>query len=183
MFETTLALLCLFSGLATAQQPSMTIVINSSSFWCSDEYLVVGEDFVTFEMELSGNSPDYTYNVFDGPRFRRQKLVTEDGILRVTADKLLCVPFRTPQNGFCVERNIVNTTGCSCEAIGPQVYRIKLVYRIEDISGGRLELLWPSVTAGDLSVFYYLPEVRGEHNLYVMLCFVTSLVSSSFVIE
>ncbi|GFO03051.1 hypothetical protein PoB_002955600, partial [Plakobranchus ocellatus] len=147
---------------SASQEPSMAIVQNSSSFLCGDEYLVVGEDFVTFEVELSGNSPDYTYDVFDGPRFRLQTLRMENGISAVTEDLLICLPFDLPQNGFCVKRDIVDTTGCSCEAVGPQVYRVKVVYRIEEVSDsrGRVQLLWPSITARELSVFYYLPEVR-----------------------
>ncbi|GFN90184.1 hypothetical protein PoB_001669000, partial [Plakobranchus ocellatus] len=56
---------------------------------------------------------------------------------------------------------MVDTTGCSCEVVGPQVYRVKLVYRIEEVSEsrGRLQLMWPS-SRGPINVMYHLPEVR-----------------------
>ncbi|GFO46593.1 hypothetical protein PoB_007309800, partial [Plakobranchus ocellatus] len=53
-----------------SRQPSLTVITNSSSFLYSDEYLVVGEDFVTFELDLSGNNSDYTYEFFDAPSFK-----------------------------------------------------------------------------------------------------------------
>ncbi|GFO03045.1 hypothetical protein PoB_002955000, partial [Plakobranchus ocellatus] len=78
MFGATLVILYVFSGIVTALKPSMKVLNRSSSFLCTDEYLVVGEDFVTFEVELSGNNSDYTYTVFDGPRFRIDRFVKKD---------------------------------------------------------------------------------------------------------
>ncbi|GFO27301.1 hypothetical protein PoB_005380600 [Plakobranchus ocellatus] len=161
MRVTAFLLLYLFVRMITAQRPSMTIITNSSSFSCSNEYLVAGEDSATFEVDLSGNNSDYTYDEFDWPRFRLQ---TKDENMDSVEDKGICAPFDSRDNGFCVNR--VDPTGCSCEMADPQVYRVKLVYRIEIFNGsrGRLELLWPSIDAGDLSVFYYLPEIREEES-------------------
>ncbi|GFO08837.1 hypothetical protein PoB_003534200 [Plakobranchus ocellatus] len=149
-----------------AQRPSINIVANSSSFLCSEQFLVVGEDFATFEVDLSRNNSDYTYKEFDWPTFHRQKLATVHGVTK-TSIKLICEPFVIPKNGFCVKRPLTNTTGCSCEVVGTQVYLVKLVYSIEDVNEtrGRLELFWPSVTLGPISTFYYLPEVRAEPNI------------------
>ncbi|GFO14505.1 hypothetical protein PoB_004101000 [Plakobranchus ocellatus] len=69
-------------------KPTVTIVTNSSSFLCSEHFLVVGEDFVTFELHLSGNNSKYTLNPFFGPRFKYQQLVTEKGRTRVKRDQL-----------------------------------------------------------------------------------------------
>ncbi|GFO46606.1 hypothetical protein PoB_007311100 [Plakobranchus ocellatus] len=157
-------ILAVIPGVVAAQEPSMSVVSNSSSFVCSDEYLVVGEDYATFEVDVSGNNSDYTYDLFDRPRFRIQTLVTKNGSATVKDDMSLCEPFGLPQDGFCVKRDLTNTTNCSCEVVGPQVYRVKAVYRIEDdVNGtnGRIQLLWPDVRNGDIAVFYYLPEVRG----------------------
>ncbi|GFO16687.1 hypothetical protein PoB_004319200 [Plakobranchus ocellatus] len=145
----------------TQQQPSLDIVTNSSSFLCTDEYLVVGEDFITFEVELSGNNSDYTYTVFDGPRFQIQQLVTENGNTELKSDNPICQPFLAPVDGFCVKKDITGTTGCSCELVGPQVYWVKAVYRIQNVNETRVLLLWPSLS-GNLNVSYYLPEIQGE---------------------
>ncbi|GFO08853.1 hypothetical protein PoB_003535800 [Plakobranchus ocellatus] len=94
MIGTTLVVLQLFLGIITAQKPTptvkptVTIVKNTSSFLCSEHFLVVGEDFVTFELRLSGNNSNYTLDIFDGPRFRLHHLVTEKGQTTVTANQL-----------------------------------------------------------------------------------------------
>ncbi|GFO27325.1 hypothetical protein PoB_005383000 [Plakobranchus ocellatus] len=165
MFGTIFVLLNLLLRMATAQRASVNIVTNFSSFLCTDDFLVVGEDFVTFELDLSGNNSDYTYNEFDWPTFRAQTFVTVNGITQTKNDFPICDPFTTPQHGFCVKRNIINTTGCSCEAVGTHVYRVKAVYRIHDVNEtrGRAELLWPSIYKGDISKYYYFPEVRAKN--------------------
>ncbi|GFO03050.1 hypothetical protein PoB_002955500 [Plakobranchus ocellatus] len=147
MFGATLVILYVFSGIATALKPSMKVLTNSSSFLCTDEYLVVGEDFVTLEVELSGNNSDYTYTVFDGPRFRIHEVI--------------CQPFLAPVDGFCLKRDIVDTTGCSCKLVGPQIYRVKTVYRIKNVNETRVLLLWPSLS-GAVNVTHYLPEIQDD---------------------
>ncbi|GFN79495.1 hypothetical protein PoB_000600100 [Plakobranchus ocellatus] len=165
MSGTRFVLLHLIIGMITAQQPSVNVVTKSASFVCTDEYLLVGEDFLTFVLDLSGNNSAYTFSIFDGPRFKRQKLETKNGKTKVIDDGIICQPFLRPHSGSCVTKAITNTTGCSCEVIrpSPPIYRVKLVYRIEDVSDarGRLELLWPSTNV-DISEFYYLPDVRAE---------------------
>ncbi|GFO08839.1 hypothetical protein PoB_003534400 [Plakobranchus ocellatus] len=169
MYGTTFALLNLLLRIITAQKPTpiakptVTVVTNSSSFLCSEQFLVVGEDFVTLELDLSGNNSDYSLGVFDGPRFRIHQLVTKNG-KTTEQDDPVCEPFNN-RLGFCVKRHIRNTTGCSCEVVGPQVYRVKAVYRIQDINETRIRLLWPSVTGGNINKNYYLPEARAEPNI------------------
>ncbi|GFO06651.1 hypothetical protein PoB_003315600 [Plakobranchus ocellatus] len=180
MYGTTLVLLNLLLGIITAQQPTptltpkttptvtpkttATIVTNSSSFLCSEHFLVAGEDFVTFELVLSGNNSDYKMDVFDGPRFRIHNLVTEKGQTRVANSRPVCRPIVQPFPGVCVKRDLINTTGCSCERIRTQVFRIKALYRIRDINDtrGRILMRWPSLMRGDIVKYYYLPEVRGQ---------------------
>ncbi|GFO03032.1 hypothetical protein PoB_002953700, partial [Plakobranchus ocellatus] len=151
------------------QKPSMKVIANSSSFTCHKEFLVVDEDFATFEVEVSGNSPDYIYDEFDGPRFRIQELVMEKGTIREVNGAIICVTFE--RNAACVKRDIVNKTYCSCEQLGPYVYRVKTVYKIDPTKGKRqgLQLLWPSIHAPALSVVYHLPEIRGFDLDYVCL--------------
>ncbi|GFO27310.1 hypothetical protein PoB_005381500 [Plakobranchus ocellatus] len=171
MHGTTLVVLKLLLGVIGAQQPTptvkpkptVTIVTNSSSHLCSEQFLVVGEDFVTFELDLSGNNSDYTYSEFDWPRFRFNELITENGTTKVARDRPICLPFDLPQNGFCVKRDIFNTTGCSCEVVGVQVYRVKVVYRIEDVkeTRGRIVFVWPSVPL-PFTISYNLPGIRSE---------------------
>ncbi|GFO43825.1 hypothetical protein PoB_007033000 [Plakobranchus ocellatus] len=138
----------------------MKVLNRSSSFLCTDEYLVVGEDFVTFEVELSGNNSDYTYTIFDGPRFRIERFVKKDWEMS-NYYYSICQPFLAPVDGFCLKRDITYTTGCSCELVGPQVYRVKAVYRIKNVNETRFSLLWPSLS-GAINVSYYLPEIQGE---------------------
>ncbi|GFO08828.1 hypothetical protein PoB_003533300 [Plakobranchus ocellatus] len=174
MYGTTLVVLKLLLGIITAQKPTptvkptVTIVTNSSSFLCSEHFLVVGEDFVTFELDLSGNNSEYILDRFDGPRFRLHKTDWKNRN-KIISD-LICVLFRAPQDGFCVKRDIINSTGCSCEVVGPQVYRLKLVYRIHEINEtrGRILLLWPSTLTlnGKIDKYYNLPEVRGSTIMY-----------------
>ncbi|GFO07986.1 hypothetical protein PoB_003449100 [Plakobranchus ocellatus] len=84
MFGAPLVLMNLLLGLVTAQQPTINLVTNSSSFSCTDEYLVVGEDFVTLEVDVSGNNSHYTYTQFQWPQMRRHKLSTVNGKTTVT---------------------------------------------------------------------------------------------------
>ncbi|GFO03908.1 hypothetical protein PoB_003041300, partial [Plakobranchus ocellatus] len=182
MCGTTLVFLYLLSGIAIAQKPSMKVIANSSSFTCHKEFLVVDEDFATFEVEVSGNSPDYIYDEFDGPRFRIQKLITKKGNIIVDHSALICVTFG--QNAACVKRDIVDKTYCSCEQLGPYVYRVKTVYKIDPTKGKRqgLQLLWPSIHAPALSVVYHLPEIRDfevKDQLEILNSHVPHLLSSS----
>ncbi|GFO11159.1 hypothetical protein PoB_003766400 [Plakobranchus ocellatus] len=155
--------LFLATALVKAQHPTTNVLSERLSFSCSEKYLVVDKDFFTCEVEISGNNSDYTYNEFQWPRFNVQEL-NENA--EATNDTLICEPFTTPQNGFCLKRDIINTTGCSCEETGPQVYRVKTVYRITEVYKirGRVQFLWPSSTADDLRLNYDLPDVRDSEN-------------------
>ncbi|GFN77546.1 hypothetical protein PoB_000405200 [Plakobranchus ocellatus] len=183
MVRTTLLFVTLFLGtaLVKARHPSMSGLRGTPSYSCNKKYLVTGRDFVTCEMEVSGNNSDYTYNYHQSPRFQLQELIVEKEYSTVISDTLICEPFTTPQEGFCVNRDIVSTTGCSCEVVGHQIYRVKVVYRITDVYRvrRRIRLQWPSTTAGDIGVFYDLPEarvlshfdyisIRGDKNISVV---------------
>ncbi|GFO46616.1 hypothetical protein PoB_007312100 [Plakobranchus ocellatus] len=153
----TAALLTTRPPSAPAQEPSMTIAAISFSFACSDEYLVVGEDYVKFEVIVSGNNSDYTHDVFARPSFRREDLVTtENGKTDFKGDRPVCDPYEKGDKD--------STTKCSVKEVGPQVYRFKLFHVIKFVneSRGRFILEWPSIR-GDLKRFCHLPEVRGEH--------------------
>ncbi|GFO11833.1 hypothetical protein PoB_003833800 [Plakobranchus ocellatus] len=79
MLWVRIVLLHLLIGIVTAQRPSMIVVKNSSSFVCTETYLVAGEDYVTFEVDLAGNNTDYTYTKFYWPEFRSQKRAMKNG--------------------------------------------------------------------------------------------------------
>ncbi|GFN80949.1 hypothetical protein PoB_000745500 [Plakobranchus ocellatus] len=134
----------------------MTIVKIVSSFLCTDRYLVVGLDSVTFELELSGNYSMYSYEQFHWPELRLRKWTK--GKAKLAIDKLVCSPFTRPENGFCVKSDV-----CSCEEVSPQVYRVKTVYTIENVdeSRGKLSLIWPS-RINNVTKRFHLPKVKGE---------------------
>ncbi|GFO39689.1 hypothetical protein PoB_006619400 [Plakobranchus ocellatus] len=125
-----------------APKPNLEIVRNVSSFNCSDEYLVVGKDFITFEVDVSGNNSDYSLKKYSWPVFYREIVNWKNEIATIKDFKPICAPFTTPGNGFCVKRD----DGCSCEEIRPQVYRVSVTYTVESIveSQGRLSLIWLS---------------------------------------
>ncbi|GFN86104.1 hypothetical protein PoB_001261000 [Plakobranchus ocellatus] len=144
-----------------AGKPSMEIVKTISSFMCSDQYLVMRFDTVTFELELSGNNSLYSLDEFGWPIFYIQKL--KDGNTTRTYDKIICQPFSLPEDGFCntQQRRLWVKNVCSCETVGPQVYRVKVVYTVGDVSEsrGRIWLTWPSIN-GSIEKSFDIPEVR-----------------------
>ncbi|GFN90183.1 hypothetical protein PoB_001668900 [Plakobranchus ocellatus] len=96
----TLVVLKLFVGMMGAQllisssqaikpKPTVTIVTNSSSYLCSEQFLVVNEDVVTFELDLSNNNSEYTYAEFEWPRFRLHVFVTKNGTTSKRFDSLV----------------------------------------------------------------------------------------------
>ncbi|GFO29970.1 nuclease harbi1, partial [Plakobranchus ocellatus] len=165
-----LILLYLLVGISKAQNASVKVVTNISSYLCTDQYLVVGEDTVTCAWELSGNNSVYTYNEFDRPRIRmRTFTVLHDGSLQLLNDALPCTPFDSPKNGFCNKVNRYNPA-CSCEVVGPHVYRVKYVHTLKDVSEsrGRFILLWPSLKlTGHIEKVCYIPEVKAEPEIEV----------------
>ncbi|GFO39690.1 hypothetical protein PoB_006619500 [Plakobranchus ocellatus] len=131
-------------------------------------------DYVTFELELSGNSTLYTYNISHGPEFRRQNL--KYGNATIFGDELICRPFTVPEKGFCTKKN-KQTSGCSCKTVGPQVYRVKVTYTVTNVneSRGRIQLVWPSIYK-DIQRFYYLPEIRAHQPSMTIVKIVSSFL-------
>ncbi|GFO39691.1 hypothetical protein PoB_006619600 [Plakobranchus ocellatus] len=161
MFETalSLALLCLSFGISKGQNPSMTVLTNTSSSSCSEQYLVAGKDHLTFEVELTGNGSIYTYDESYWPQFILQ--TWGKGAVKI------CQPFDLPGKGFCKKSQQLLTLGtivCSCEMVRSQVYRVKVVYKMTDVSesSGIMLLLWPSKRKGLNSVgkYFHFPHVR-----------------------
>ncbi|GFO29971.1 hypothetical protein PoB_005647600 [Plakobranchus ocellatus] len=152
-----------------AQNASVKVVTNMSSYLCTDQYLVVGEDSVTCAWELSGNNSDYTYNEFFEPYIRMETFtLLHDGSLQLLNDALICTPFDLPKNGFCNKVNRYNPA-CSCEAVGPQVYRVKYVLTLNDVreSRGKFTLIWPSLgLKGYIKKVCYIPEVKAQRMLF-----------------
>ncbi|GFN96495.1 hypothetical protein PoB_002300100 [Plakobranchus ocellatus] len=168
MYGTILVLLKLLLAMTTAQEPSMKIVTSSSSFSCSKDFLVLGEDFVTFELDVSGNNSEYTLHDYTyAPRFILSRLVRENGKTRAYEDTI-CWPFGEDQNHFCEKTNVSGKSpGCSCESVGAQVYRVKTVHIIKkhlEIKSS-IRLVWISNTGGTITKDYYLPKVRAEPNI------------------
>ncbi|GFN86106.1 reverse transcriptase [Plakobranchus ocellatus] len=166
MFETalSLALVCLSFGISKGQNPSMKVLTNTSSSSCSEQYLVAGKDHLTFEVELTGNGSIYTY---DEPYWPQFFLDTWGGSVKI------CQPFDLPGKGFCKKRQqltTLRTIACSCEMVRPQVYRVKVVYKMTDVreSPGRIQLLWLSKRIGvkNLAKSFYYPDVRNLANAY-----------------
>ncbi|GFO36325.1 hypothetical protein PoB_006283000 [Plakobranchus ocellatus] len=156
MCGTTVFLLCLFLGMAAAQQPSLDVVQSSHSSSCNDEYLVVGVDNITFEVDVSGNNSEFTFGISISPEFSRE-LANNDP----STSKFLCSPFGSTQNTFCVQDV---TDGCSCQILSPNVFRVKNVYTVEAVneSRGRIRLIWRSID-NSIAVFHDIPEVLGEY--------------------
>ncbi|GFO12291.1 hypothetical protein PoB_003879600, partial [Plakobranchus ocellatus] len=138
-------------------KPNLEIVRNVSSFNCSDEYLVVGKDFITFEVDVSGNNSDYSLKKYSWPVFYREIVNWKNEIATIKDFKPICAPFTTPGNGFCVKRD----DGCSCEEIRPQVYRVGVTYTVESIveSQGRLSLIWLSKN-NPMEAYANLPAIK-----------------------
>ncbi|GFO50626.1 hypothetical protein PoB_007713100 [Plakobranchus ocellatus] len=129
---------------------------------CTSAFLVKNEDFVTFELQLSRNNSHYTYKKPDWPRFMLQfKQKAKAGRYRWN-EYFLCEPFGDPHNGFCVKRDLIRMSGCSCEQVQPQVYLVKAVYKVLNVyeSQGKLKFVWPS-TKGDVVQFFDFPRVWG----------------------
>ncbi|GFO30030.1 retrovirus-related pol polyprotein from type-1 retrotransposable element r2 [Plakobranchus ocellatus] len=49
--------------------PRLRIEKDESSFMCNDAYLVVGKDFITFEVVVFGNSSKYSLEEYKWPVF------------------------------------------------------------------------------------------------------------------
>ncbi|GFN86101.1 hypothetical protein PoB_001260700, partial [Plakobranchus ocellatus] len=158
MFWTALAIMCLCLRISEAQEATIKIVTNTTSFLCTDEYLVVGLDFITFEAEISGNNSAYTLNIFDAPKIRKQEFNESTG--KFVYDAIVCEPFYNKKEEFCPSYPY----NCSCKRVGPQVYRIKFFYTVKDVneSRGRIQILWYSIEMDKdpLQTFFYFPEVR-----------------------
>ncbi|GFN89097.1 hypothetical protein PoB_001560300 [Plakobranchus ocellatus] len=114
MYGTGFVLVLLLLGLVSAQQPSVDIVRNSTSFLCNERYLVVDIDYITVEVDFSGNDSVYGYYshkpriynaVLDG-NGQIQSLIHDDiqselkdGILRMTSKRAVPVMVNRPAPG------------------------------------------------------------------------------------
>ncbi|GFN74890.1 endonuclease-reverse transcriptase [Plakobranchus ocellatus] len=172
MFGTVLVVLKLHLAMVTAQQPSVKIVSNTSSFSCSEDFIVLFEDFVTFELDISGNNSEFVLDRFGyAPRFLLHRIVTRRGRKRLL-DFTICSPFGRDRYHFCEKKNVSgNSPGCSCESVGPQVYRIIVVYALKQVVeiGSSIQLVWiPTRRRGSIIEDYYLPKVRATPEIKVI---------------
>ncbi|GFN89094.1 hypothetical protein PoB_001560000 [Plakobranchus ocellatus] len=95
------------------------------------------------------------------------------------AKEPICKPFNT-KKGFCVKKQINITTGCSCEVVGRQVYRVKAVYRIMQPvdTWGKIVIEWPSRQASIIKNYSYGKKVR-DPDPYMKIVTITPSCSCS----
>ncbi|GFO33613.1 hypothetical protein PoB_006011800 [Plakobranchus ocellatus] len=133
--------------------PEIKLIHSKSSFSCAPYYQVVGMDYTTLELEVSGNSSAYSFKQDLWPRFEYKTLI--NGTFGQPVP--FCTPFSARRHGFCVTRMFF-PDDCSCEQVDTDKYRVTVNFTMPTtaMSQGILALTWPGKQA---------PGVQYEHRL------------------
>ncbi|GFN98280.1 hypothetical protein PoB_002478600 [Plakobranchus ocellatus] len=109
IFGTTLVLLELLIGMVTAVMPHMKASVPSvkvmrrmSTSFCGTNVLVLNNDYVTFELELSGNNSYYKYTQPNGPKFVIQEMVMDKAGMMIKEQQLV------GEQSFCLHKLLWN---------------------------------------------------------------------------
>ncbi|GFO33616.1 hypothetical protein PoB_006012100 [Plakobranchus ocellatus] len=173
MCEKSLILMYLFLGMSKAQTYPVKLINNTSTFTCSDQFLVVGEDTLTCTFEVSFTNSSFTTDLVPFVAWEVYS-VSKTGHIKVAHTSPVCVPFENGQNETCRQTDPYSST-CYCDKIGPHVFRIKYVHTVRNLSDflfypvktgssvgtrRRLHLIWFS-SIGTLEQFCNMPEIRS----------------------